>query len=97
MDDENKETKLTILITGKEHLEKVRKMRCLVCGRQGEPHHLKKIGIGRNRKREMLEHYTAIPLCREHHIEVESNGVERFNSLHRIDVWREAFRILTGI
>jgi hypothetical protein len=35
------------LINGKEYLEKVRKMRCLVCGRQGEPHHLKKFGIGR--------------------------------------------------
>jgi len=97
MDDENKETKLTILITGKEHLEKVRKMRCLVCGRQGEPHHLKAIGMGRKRKREMPEHYTAIPLCHNHHIEIETIGVERFNSLHRIDVWREAFRILTGI
>ena len=85
------------LINGLEHLEKVRKMHCLVCGLQGEPHHLKAIGMGRNRKREMLEHYTAIPLCRDHHIEIESIGVERFNSLHRIDVWREAFRILTGI
>ena len=80
-----------------EHLEKVRKMHCLVCGLQGEPHHLKAIGMGRNRKREMLEHYTAIPLCHNHHIEIETIGVERFNSLHRIDVWREAFRILTGI
>ena len=88
---------MVTLTTGLEYLEKVRKMHCLVCGRQGEPHHLKAIGIGRKRKNEMLEHYTVIPLCRKHHTEIHTIGIEQFNLIHRIDVWREAFRILTGI
>ncbi len=89
--------KIPVLPSGLEHVKCVREMRCLVCGRQGEPHHLKPIGMGRNRKREMPEHYTAIPLCRKHHIEIETIGVEQFNLKHRIDVWREAFRIVNGV
>jgi len=89
--------KIPVLPSGLEHVKCVREMRCLVCDEQGEPHHLRPIGIGRKRKNEMLEHYTVIPLCRKHHNEIHTIGIEQFNLIHRIDVWREAFRILTGI
>ena len=42
-------------------------MGCLICRKEAEPHHLDAIGMGRNRKKELKEHFTAIPLCRVHH------------------------------
>jgi hypothetical protein len=85
------------LPAGLEYLDKIRKMHCLVCSEYGEPHHLRPIGIGRKRKNEMLEHYTVIPLCRKHHTEIHTIGIEQFNLIHRIDVWREAFRLVIGV
>jgi len=70
-------------------------MSCLVCGKPGDPHHLSHIGMGRNRKNELREHFTAIPLCREHHTEIHDKGKDRFNLTHRIDVWQEAFKLIT--
>jgi len=51
--------------------------------------------MGRNRKNELSEHFTAIPLCREHHTEIHTKGKDAFNIIHRIDVWQEAFKLIT--
>ena len=32
-----------------------------------EPHHCLTVGMGRNRKKQLAEHYTAVPLTREEH------------------------------
>ena len=87
----------TIQMTGLEHLAKVRKMPCLVCGHEASPHHLKTVGLGRNRKRELIEHKTVIPLCTIHHTEIHQIGIRRFNEKYNIDCWREAFRLVVGI
>ena len=50
-----------------KYLEWIRVKPCCVCGNLSKPHHLKRIGMGRNRKKNMLEHYTAVPLCSIHH------------------------------
>lgn len=84
-------------MTGLEHLAKVRAMPCLICNRSADPHHLLKIGMGRNRKREMPEHKTAIPLCIEHHTEVHQIGLKRFNAKYDVDLWREAFRLVMNV
>ncbi len=79
------------------HLDKIRKMPCLVCGGQAEAHHLKAVGIGRNRKNDIPEHLTAIPLCRLHHAEIHSIGVSKFDAKYAINCWRIAFQIVMGI
>ena len=56
--------------------------------------------MGRDRKKPLFEHYTAIPLCPEHHLafypeSIHRLGISRFNALHNIDVWQEAFKLIT--
>ena len=86
-------------MTPLEYLEIIQKLPCLVSGRASEPHHLDPIGMGRNRKKQLREHYTAIPLNQEYHLgiypeSIHALGVIRFNAKHNIDVWKEAFNLL---
>ena len=64
---------------------------CIVCLNDGdvEPHHLKPIGSGGNRKKENERHYTAIPVCRFCHSEYHAKG-ERFQAnKHNMNHWKE--------
>lgn len=54
------------------------KKRCAVCGRKAELHHVDAVGMGRNRKEICHIGMRALPLCREHHIEIHSIGREDF-------------------
>ncbi len=49
--------------------------RCAVCGRHAELHHIDRVGMGRNR--DWIDHtgMRCLPLCRAHHMEVESPGM----------------------
>ena len=80
-----------------KYLNTIREERCLICGAMAEPHHLDKIMAGRDRKKDLPEHLTAVPLCREHHDEIERIGIEIFNVKHRVDVWRWIARRLVKI
>ena len=71
-----------------EYLAKIRKLPCCVCVNKAEPHHLKAVGMGRNRAFERMEHFTVIPLCRMHHSEIHSLGVNNFEEMHRVDPWK---------
>ena len=75
-----------------DYLEYIKTKPCLVCSKKAEPHHLLNIGMGRDRKKPLREHYTAIPLCRADHIEIHSIGIKRFSV--NLDVWKEAFNLL---
>jgi len=50
-----------------KYLEWIRVKPCCVCGNLSDAHHLMRIGMGRNRKKNLVEHYTAVPLCSIHH------------------------------
>lgn len=52
--------------------------RCAVCGGKAELHHVDAVGMGRNRKEICHIGMRALPLCREHHIEIHSVGREDF-------------------
>ncbi|BEU88699.1 hypothetical protein TAMA11512_21630 [Selenomonas sp. TAMA-11512] len=52
--------------------------KCAVCGRKAELHHVDAVGMGRNRKEICHIGMRALPLCREHHIEIHSTGREDF-------------------
>jgi len=81
-------------VNGLDYLEHIKTKPCLVVGRTAEMHYLDPIGMGRDRKKPLREHYSVIPLSREYHIEIHSIGVVRFNELHNLDVWKEAFNLL---
>ena len=78
---------------GKKYIEYIRGTPCLICGRIGaDPDHLETVGRGGNRKKDMWEHFTCIPLCRIHHTE-RHNSMKKFEEKYRINCWREAFRL----
>jgi len=77
-----------------KYLDFVREQYCCVCGSPGEPHHLKAVGLGRNRKKPMKEHYTVIPVCRIHHSEYHSMGYTDWAKKHQINPWRVANLLL---
>lgn len=72
----------------------VRDQGCLLSGVQPDVHHLQTVGTGRNRKKLMWEHFSAVPLCRELHQEVEYIGLNRFQQKHHINLWQENHRLL---
>jgi len=69
-----------------DYLDYIRGYVCLVCPLPGEAHHLIAVGSGADRSRQMARHYTAIPLCREHHREIESEGEAVFEEKHGCDI-----------
>lgn len=73
-----------------DHLDHVRKLRCLVCGVQNpDAHHLEAGGMGSD--------FSVIPLCREHHSEYHQIGKRAFNEKYDLDCWRECWKIVTDI
>lgn len=80
-----------------EHLEVVRNMDCCLCGQGASPHHMKAIGMGRNRKNEMREHYMTIPLCVKHHTEWHAMGNRAFNVKYQVDMWMITANIMADI
>ena len=62
------------------------------CTEKAEPHHLMKIGMGNNRKNPTVRHYTAVPLCRQHHRQIESLPLRTCEDRWQINLWKWAFR-----
>ena len=78
-----------------EYLDYVRTLSCCVTGdRNAEPHHLEAIGMGANRKKPNIKHFTCIPICRDVHIEVHAKGINWVNERYRVQLWQEAYYTL---
>ena len=78
-----------------KYLDYVRSLNCLVCFTSSpDPDHLEAIGMGGNRKKPTLKHYSCIPLCRLHHTERHSIGNTEFQAKYKINLWKEAFKLL---
>lgn len=58
--------------------------KCCICGRRADLHHVSRVGMGRNRDEIIHEGMEALPLCREHHIEVDQLGDKEFNAKYHI-------------
>lgn len=58
--------------------------KCCVCGKKAELHHVDRVGMGNNRNEITHEGRRALPLCREHHIEVDHLGDEAFCARYHI-------------
>ena len=78
-----------------KYLDYVRGLYCLVCFTSSpDPDHLEAIGMGGNRKKPTLKHYSAIPLCRLHHTERHALPLKEFEDKYKINLWKEAFKKL---
>lgn len=62
---------------------------CVACMQHGEQHHLKPIGMGRDRKKPLPEHYTVVMLCREHHSQIHNIGIKSFQELFQVNLWED--------
>ena len=83
------------LFNSLNYIKYIKELDCLICFRKpADPDHLEAIGMGGNRKKPSKKHYSCIPLCRIHHTERHSLGTKRFEDKYKINVWKEAFRIL---
>lgn len=48
--------------------------KCCICGKKAELHHVDRVGMGNNRNEIVHEGRRCLPLCREHHVEVDNLG-----------------------
>ena len=77
-------------ISPNDYLKFIRKQKfCSNCMQevQIEPSHIKAVGMGRNRKKQLIEHYTAVPMCRPCHIEWHTIGSKAFQSKHHVNIY----------
>ena len=87
------------MVSTKEYIKYIKSQPCLVCGNSPvDPDHLETRGMGgKGKKGTITGHiidFTTIPLCRTHHTERHSHGTKDMNSKYRIDLWKEAFKLL---
>lgn len=59
--------------------------KCAVCGKKAELHHVDRVGMGNNRNEIMHLGRRCLPLCREHHIEIDHLGDVRFCERYHIE------------
>lgn len=66
---------------------------CLLCGKAADSHHVDVIGMGRDRVSVDIQYpyLKKIPLCREHHTEVEASGVSTFIKKHHLEDYKQYF------
>lgn len=86
------------MINGLEYLDHIRSLDCCVmmdCLGNTVPHHLSTVGMGRDRKKPMLENYWTIPICVKHHDEIH-HSLEKFEKKYSINVLMVALKTLTG-
>ena len=85
-------------IDTQKYLDDIREQSyCSLCYKKEaiEPHHVKFIGMGRNRKRELVEHYSAIPVCRPCHTEYHNLGELAYSKKHNINPYEIAWYYLS--
>jgi len=87
------------LVKTDDYIKYIRSNGCRVCGRfPVDPDHLEARGMGGAGKggtvTNTIKDFSCIPLCRVHHTERGSLGNEKFEKQYRINVWKDAFRLL---
>ena len=58
--------------------------KCCICGAKGELHHIDTIGMGNDRRTLDDSKHRKISLCRTHHTEAHTIGVEGFNAKYKV-------------
>lgn len=89
---------LILSVTPLSYLDYIRSYRyCIVCLKNEpiEPHHLKAVGMGNDRKKEIVQHYTAIPVCRRCHNEYHNKGEKFQAEKYVMNHWKENTKLLS--
>ena len=58
--------------------------KCCICGNKADLHHVQAIGAGRNRKTVDDSKNLKMALCRTHHTEAHTIGVDSFNAKYKV-------------
>ena len=58
--------------------------KCAICGRPGEVHHVDTIGMGNDRRTLDDSQHRKICLCRTHHTEAHTTGVDSFTNKYKV-------------
>lgn len=66
-----------------KYLNWLKRLPCLLCGGESEPHHIPEVGHGG--KGIKTDDKRAIPLCHKHHMEFHNNGRSSFASMYSIN------------
>lgn len=67
---------------------------CSVCGISPvDAHHLDTIGMGSNRKKDCVEDFSCVPLCRQHHQEWHHIGDIQFSKKNSINLWKVSYQM----
>jgi len=84
---------ITMTNSQKKYIDWIKSGECLICWKPNpDPDHLEAIGMGGNRKKHTLKHFSCIPLCRLHHTERHSLGVTGFQERYGINLYKELFK-----
>tara|TARA_R100000008_G_scaffold72396_1_gene50577 strand:+ start:109 stop:375 length:267 start_codon:yes stop_codon:yes gene_type:complete len=71
----------------------VKEFGCCVCGKkQVDAHHLDSVGMG-NKRKSMIEDYSCVPLCRQHHQEWHQIGDLSFSGKYSINLWKICYQL----
>tara|TARA_R110002012_G_scaffold36532_9_gene103067 strand:- start:2260 stop:2544 length:285 start_codon:yes stop_codon:yes gene_type:complete len=87
-----------VKISTKDYLDYIRQQpHCCFCYTKGivEPHHIKYIGMGRDRKKSLREHWSAVPVCRPCHSEYHSLGEKVYSTKHQINSYEIVYHYLS--
>tara|TARA_A100001201_G_scaffold71863_1_gene65702 strand:+ start:519 stop:803 length:285 start_codon:yes stop_codon:yes gene_type:complete len=82
----------------KKYLDYIRNQpHCSLCYTKGlvEPHHIEVIGMGRNRNKNLREHYSAIPVCRPCHRSYHDLGKETYETRNHINSYEIVYFYLS--
>ncbi len=59
--------------------------KCAVCGKKAELHHVDRVGMGNDRTKIQHLGRRCLPLCREHHMEIDHLGDDGFLQKYHLD------------
>lgn len=65
-----------------------RTLSCTVCGANSDAAHLIPVGMGNDRRKPSMRHFTVINLCREHHMWQEDHTDQEFFDEYGVDLWK---------
>ena len=78
----------------KSYLEYIKEKPCSVCGQTPvDAHHMEAAGMGGANK-DGYKDYSCVPLCRFHHSEYHSGGMQHFESKYQVNLWKDAFNLI---
>ena len=78
--------------SSENYLDYIRSLECVICGKSpSDPHHLDTAGVAMKGS-----DYITVPLCREHHDELHSQGKATFQQLHGVDFYKEVVKFLVA-